>query len=195
MASSKISNFCYFCYWASLCSPDWNHLCWRKRKTKAKRRWRRRGLTWRQKEEDSPHCTENPFYAFPEMKLCGLIPNSYIRVSVSDLYIPRIGSKIGGPKYMNCLKTHKFGNWMREHFNSVLEISRPATFISGNIYHSCEKGNILDSAHVWKEQYSIRYLSSLYWKVWEDIQIMILKVMTSEETCIIKLFTWFDGRK
>ncbi len=35
------------------------------------------------------------------MKLCGLVPNSYIHVSVSDLYIPRISligcSKIGSP--------------------------------------------------------------------------------------------------
>jgi hypothetical protein len=40
------------------------------------------------------HCTENPVYAFPEMKLCGLVLNSYIHVSVSDLYIPRIGLPI-----------------------------------------------------------------------------------------------------
>jgi hypothetical protein len=34
-------------------------------------------------------CTvpKNPIYVFPEMKLCGLIPNSYIHVSGSDLYI------------------------------------------------------------------------------------------------------------
>jgi hypothetical protein len=37
-----------------------------------------------------PHCTENHIYVFQEMKLCGLVPNSYIHVSVSDLYIPRI---------------------------------------------------------------------------------------------------------
>jgi hypothetical protein len=36
------------------------------------------------------HCTENPIYVFPEMKLRGLVPNSYIHVSVSGLYIPRI---------------------------------------------------------------------------------------------------------
>jgi hypothetical protein len=41
-----------------------------------------------------PHCTENPIYVFSEMKLCGLILNSYIHVSVSDLYIPRIGLPI-----------------------------------------------------------------------------------------------------
>jgi hypothetical protein len=33
------------------------------------------------------HCIENPIYVFPEMKLRGLVPNSYNHVSVSDLYI------------------------------------------------------------------------------------------------------------
>jgi hypothetical protein len=40
------------------------------------------------------YCTENPIYVFPEMKLRALIPNSYMHVSVSDLYIPRIGLPI-----------------------------------------------------------------------------------------------------
>ncbi len=31
---------------------------------------------------------------FPEMKLCGLVPNTYIQVSVSDLYSPKIGLPI-----------------------------------------------------------------------------------------------------
>ncbi len=35
------------------------------------------------------HCIKNPIYVFPEMKLRGLVPNSYIQESVSDLYIPR----------------------------------------------------------------------------------------------------------
>jgi hypothetical protein len=30
----------------------------------------------------------NPTYVFPEMKLRGLVPNSYIHVSVSDLIFP-----------------------------------------------------------------------------------------------------------
>jgi hypothetical protein len=34
--------------------------------------------------------TDNPIYVFPEMKLRGLVPNSYIHVSVRELYIPRI---------------------------------------------------------------------------------------------------------
>ncbi len=34
------------------------------------------------------HCTENLKHTFPEMKLRGLVPNFYIHVSGSDLYIP-----------------------------------------------------------------------------------------------------------
>jgi hypothetical protein len=37
------------------------------------------------------HCTENSKQIFPEMELRGLVPNFCIHVSVSDLYIPRIG--------------------------------------------------------------------------------------------------------
>jgi hypothetical protein len=40
------------------------------------------------------YCIENPIHVFPEMKLCGLVPNSYIHVSVSYLYIPKIGLSI-----------------------------------------------------------------------------------------------------
>ncbi len=40
----------------------------------------------------SVHCNENP--AFPEKELRGLSPNFHIHVSVSDLYIPRIGPLI-----------------------------------------------------------------------------------------------------
>ena len=35
---------------------------------------------------DMLHCTENPIDLFLEMKLHDLVPNSYIHVSVSDLY-------------------------------------------------------------------------------------------------------------
>jgi hypothetical protein len=34
----------------------------------------------------SVHCIENPTYVFPEMKLWGLVPNSYIYVSMSQVY-------------------------------------------------------------------------------------------------------------
>jgi hypothetical protein len=43
------------------------------------------------------HCIGNLIYVFPEMKLCGLVPNSYIHASVSDIYIPRIGLPISQP--------------------------------------------------------------------------------------------------
>jgi hypothetical protein len=35
------------------------------------------------------HCTKNPIYVLLEIKLRGLVPNSYIHVSMSDLYFPR----------------------------------------------------------------------------------------------------------
>jgi hypothetical protein len=40
------------------------------------------------------HCTENQIYVFTEKELRGLSPNSYIHVSVNDLYISRIGPHI-----------------------------------------------------------------------------------------------------
>jgi hypothetical protein len=40
------------------------------------------------------HTVENQIFVFPEKELRGLSPNSDIHVSVSDLYIPRIGPHI-----------------------------------------------------------------------------------------------------
>ncbi len=40
------------------------------------------------------HCTENLIFIFLEMKPRGLVPKSYIHVSVSNLYILRIGRPI-----------------------------------------------------------------------------------------------------
>ncbi len=37
------------------------------------------------------HCKESPIYVFPETELRGLSPNLHIHLSLSDLYIPRIG--------------------------------------------------------------------------------------------------------
>jgi hypothetical protein len=53
----------------------------------------------------------------------GLVPNSYVHVSVSDLYVPRIGLPIW-------LK--KIENWETEHYNSVFVIARLHSFISEN---------------------------------------------------------------
>ncbi len=76
------------------------------------------------------HCTENSKRIFPEMKLRGLVPNFYVHVSVSDLYISTIGPqmqyrKIGGPivglyKSLTDTCMQKVG-------------MRPRSVISGNI--------------------------------------------------------------
>ncbi len=76
------------------------------------------------------HCTENLKQIFPEMKLRGLVPNFYVHVSVSDLYISMIGPqmqyrKIGGPivglyKSLTDKCMQKLG-------------TRPRSVISGNI--------------------------------------------------------------
>jgi hypothetical protein len=54
--------------------------------------------------------TENPIYVFSEKELRRISPNSYIHVSVNDIY----------------------SNWETELYNSVLEITRLHSFISGN---------------------------------------------------------------
>ncbi len=83
----------------------------------------------------------NPIYVFQDMKLLGLVPNSYIYVSVSDLFVPSTGLPIWlqqnrqthpGNIYINCSQIHSCGNRETEHDNSVLEIVRPLSFISGN---------------------------------------------------------------
>ncbi len=43
---------------------------------------------------ETSHCDENLGYVFPEKELRGFSPNIHIHVSVSDLYIPRIGPHI-----------------------------------------------------------------------------------------------------
>ncbi len=40
------------------------------------------------------HCKENPIYVFVFWELHSISPNFHIHVSVSDLYIPRIGPHI-----------------------------------------------------------------------------------------------------
>ncbi len=40
------------------------------------------------------HCKENPIYVFLSWKLRGLSPIFHIHVSLSDVYIPRIGPHI-----------------------------------------------------------------------------------------------------
>ncbi len=95
------------------------------------------------------HCTKNPISVFPEMKLHGFVPVSYIHVSVSDWYIPRIRmptvfgcNKIGRPN----LRIYKLitDTWMWKLGDILLENSEALRF------HFCEYINrnqtfILDS--------------------------------------------------
>ncbi len=65
------------------------------------------------------HCNKNPVYLFPEKEFRGITPNFHIHVSVSNLYIHRIGphiscSRIGRPivqEYINRSQTHECGHW------------------------------------------------------------------------------------
>jgi hypothetical protein len=83
------------------------------------------------------HCIENPINVFPEMKLGGLVPISCIHVSVSGLYIPRIGLPIWVQQnsqtylsweYINRSQIHECGNGETEHYNSVLKNTEAAKF-------------------------------------------------------------------
>jgi hypothetical protein len=74
-------------------------------------------------------CTENSKQIFLEMKLRGLVPNFYIHVSVSDLYIPTIGpqtqySTLGGPimEIKNRSQIHECRNWERGRTTTFLRI-------------------------------------------------------------------------
>ncbi len=77
------------------------------------------------------------------MKLLGLVPNSYIHVSESDLYIPQTGppillepnSRLILQEYINHSQIHECGSWETECYNSVLEIARPRSLFLG-IYQS-----------------------------------------------------------
>ena len=78
----------------------------------------------------SLHCKENPIYIFIFWELRSLSPNFHIHVSVSDLYIPRIGphnafSRIGRP--VEAIYKSLTDTWMWK-----LGL-RPRSSFSGNI--------------------------------------------------------------
>ncbi len=66
-------------------------------------------LTTKLRLTQHPHCKENPIYVFLFWELRDLSPNFHIHVTVSDLYIPRMGplhifpcSRIGRPNLEIC---------------------------------------------------------------------------------------------
>ncbi len=79
------------------------------------------------------HCTESSKQIFSEMKLRGLVPNSYIHVSVSYLYIPRIGLPI-------LLQQNTVGGLILGIYKSLTDTwmwklgTKPPSFISDSTY-------------------------------------------------------------
>jgi hypothetical protein len=72
-----------------------------------------------------PDCKENPIYVFLFSELRGLSPNFHIHVSVSDLYIPRIGPHIS--RQQNRQTDHRYMSVGTERqnitYNSVWKIT------------------------------------------------------------------------
>jgi hypothetical protein len=70
---------------------------------------------------------------YPEMKLCGLVPNFYIHVSACERFtysqiVPQTQySRIGGRswEYINCSQIHEYRNWERGR-----AVSFPGIFVS-----------------------------------------------------------------
>ncbi len=64
------------------------------------------------------------------MKLPSLVPNSYVHVSVSNLYIPRICLPFWLQQSMQtdpgnieiAHRCNEYGNWETEHYNSVGQV-------------------------------------------------------------------------
>ncbi len=120
---------------------------------------------------------------FPETKLffCSLVPNFYIHVSVSDLYIPTIGpqtqcSKIGGPivQMYNCAQIHECRNSERGRAVSFLGI-----FVS-NLRCSASESNCMAAGRrqsmeaclvlprivntLWRILYTVQYVITSFFK-------------------------------
>ncbi len=70
-------------------------------------------------------CTENSIYIFPEMTLRGLVPDSYIPVSVSNLYI----SMIRLPIWLQQNRQFHFWEYIKQNQTFILDSHRPFTCI------------------------------------------------------------------
>jgi hypothetical protein len=79
------------------------------------------------------HCTKNPIYVFPELKLHNLVPNfptfckQFIYSQDRSAYLAAAKK---GREYINCSQVHEYDNWETEHYDSALEITRPVVQIS-----------------------------------------------------------------
>ncbi len=125
--------------------------------------------------------------AFPEMKVHCLVPNIYIHVSVSDLYIPRIGlpifgwSKIGGT-ILVIYKSLK-DTWMWKFYFGNIEAAQFHFWEYTPLQWKSEISWILlmcgRNCYV---QYIHHVCSAKFGKTYK---LWFLKVMANYETCII----------
>ncbi len=131
----KFSGQC-ICNAASSREKIFGHVSWRRRHTAIQLigKWKTQEILW-----DTPHCTENMKHIFPEIKLCSLVPNVYIPVSVSDWYILTIGPPI----------LRKLG-------------TRSHSFISGNISFKFSGQCICNAAYS-REPATQIYKYTAYW--------------------------------
>ncbi len=74
-------------------------------------------------ENQELHSTKNLKHIFPGLKLCGLVPNFYIHVSLSDLciYSHNWSSADRSWEYINRSQIHESGNWETEQYNDVAQ--------------------------------------------------------------------------
>ncbi len=109
-------------------------------RTRACRTASRRATIWATPHPNEPlrtlrnghgllHCTENSTHIFPELNCVASFTISTFMYLWAICIFPR--SVLGRP-IVGIYKSHECGNWETEHYNSVLEITRPHRFISWN---------------------------------------------------------------
>ncbi len=104
-------------------------------------------------------------YVFPEMKLWGLVPNACI--CEGFIYFPDRSAYLTAAKladrsweYINRSQIHECGNWETDHYNFVLEIRRPHSFISGNTQ--------IGTRHLFYIGFSLAFICCVLYRMWND---------------------------
>jgi hypothetical protein len=106
----------------------------------------------------NPHGNENPIYVFLIWELNGLSPNFHIHVSVSYLYIPRIGPHISCNRIGRLIvgiyhsQTHECGNWECGRAIPFLGIFVFGIFSIGSL--QCCPAQLLGIGVKWEESFT-----------------------------------------